>query len=299
MILPPDDHRAWHPLARVSAFVGLAVVAPAVVTALVYDLVSAALRAAGLRPQLADWLPLAGTWAATVLLVRWAEPRGARATVLIALDAPAWRPRVLASGLGIALAPLVVGTAMLLALGAYAVAPGTGGSHADLVVRAALVLVPAALHEELLFRGYAYRVLRDWRGARTAIGASAVVFAALHAPNPGATVESLSAVALAGAFLGILRERTGSLAAVFVGHAAWNAAQVVVAHAPVSGIAFDTPGWRLVPDGPAWLTGGGWGLEAAFPVVLLLTVTTASLALAGAAPLGLSPLPAATRRLPP
>jgi hypothetical protein len=42
---------------------------------------------------------------------------------------------------------------------------------------------------------------------------------------------------------------------------AWNLVQAVVLHAPVSGLPLPTPGYRLVDNGPGWLTGGPWGPE--------------------------------------
>jgi hypothetical protein len=58
-----------------------------------------------------------------------------------------------------------------------------------------------------------------------------------------------------------VREHTGSLPAAWGAHLAWNWIMAAVLHVPVSGLPFDTPGYRAVLQGPAWLTGGGWGPE--------------------------------------
>jgi hypothetical protein len=83
----------------------------------------------------------------------------------------------------------------------------------------------------------------------------------LHLLNPDPTLLSTTMVALAGVFLATVRLMTGSLWAAGIAHLAWNLAQAVVLHAPVSGLPMPTPGYRLVDHGPAWLTGGEWGPE--------------------------------------
>ena len=55
------------------------------------------------------------------------------------------------------------------------------------MLRVTLLLVPAALLEELMTRGYILSVLRDWWGWRWAIIATSVAFGLLHLANNGAT----------------------------------------------------------------------------------------------------------------
>lgn len=76
-------------------------------------------------------------------------------------------------------------------------------------------------------------------------------------------------------FLAGVRLTTGSLAAAWLAHLGTNWAQGALLHAPISGLTFlPTPGYRLVPSGPDWLTGGAWGLEAGAATAATLLVIT-------------------------
>ncbi|MBX9927423.1 MAG: CPBP family intramembrane metalloprotease, partial [Gemmatimonadaceae bacterium] len=111
-------------------------------------------------------------------------------------------------------------------------------------------------------------------GLAPAVVLTSLAFGALHLLNPGASAWSMSAVAVAGAFLAIVRVRSGSLIAAWGAHLAVNVAQGPLLHAPISGLALPTPGYRAVFAGPSWLTGGAWGIEAAVPTVALLAAVT-------------------------
>ncbi|MCU0623882.1 MAG: CPBP family intramembrane metalloprotease, partial [Gemmatimonadaceae bacterium] len=267
--LLPADRVPWHPVARLGAFLVSVVVASLVAQAVAYPIVAFLLERLGVRPLLGSWLQLAGAWGGSVLAIRVAESSRALVPDRVALAREAWRLRALRDGALSGAMPMAAALAVLLFVGAYAVAPIADAGHGTAALRALAVLVPAAAAEEVLVRGYAFTVLAEWRGAALATGVTSVAFAALHAANPGATPGSLVNVALAGVLLALVRWRTGSLAAAIVAHLAWNTSLVVVAHAPVSGLAFATPGWRLVPQGPVWLTGGAWGPEGS----LVATVT--------------------------
>ena len=123
----------------------------------------------------------------------------------------------------------------------------------------------AALFEEALFRGYALFALRDLAGAVGAVLVTAVVFAAAHQANPGFGWWAGANLALVGGVLAawVLIERDVWVA---VGaHAGWNAAIVLGAAIPVSGLTIPSPCHLGVLQGPDWLTGGSFGLEAALP----------------------------------
>ncbi|MBI3790669.1 MAG: CPBP family intramembrane metalloprotease, partial [Gemmatimonadetes bacterium] len=109
-----------------------------------------------------------------------------------------------------------------------------------------------------------------------------VAFALLHLNNPSVSAQSLVLVATAGVWLGMVRVATGSLWAAFAAHFGWNAAMTLLLHAPVSGLPFTAPDWKLVDTGPAWATGGAWGPEGgAFAAVGMLAATAALLARPG------------------
>jgi membrane protease YdiL (CAAX protease family) len=134
-----------------------------------------------------------------------------------------------------------------------------------------VVLLPAALAEEVMCRGYLLTVVREAIGARAAIVLTSVLFGLLHLGNPDATVESVVVVVLAGVFLATVRIALRSLYAAWMAHFAWNWVMAVPLHATVSGIRFEAPGYFAESAGPAWLSGGSWGPEGGIVAALGLT----------------------------
>jgi membrane protease YdiL (CAAX protease family) len=137
-------------------------------------------------------------------------------------------------------------------------------------LRLLLLLGPAALWEELVFRGYLYAVAEEAAGRWVARWSSSVAFAAVHLMNPGANVRTTVVVMLAGLCLCLVRERTGSLPAAWSAHLAWNWVMAAVLHVPVSGLPFATPGYRATLSGPDWMSGGAWGPEGGLVAMLVL-----------------------------
>jgi hypothetical protein len=88
--------------------------------------------------------------------------------------------------------------------------------------------------------------------------------------NPGVTLRSVVQVIVAGVCLGLIRQATDSVPAAWLAHLMWNWVMAAVAHAPVSGMPFEAPGWQLVPAGPAWWGGGSWGPEGGAASLLVL-----------------------------
>lgn len=273
--LLPADRAPWHPLARLGAFVAAVAVASLVAQAVVYPLVAAGFEAFGVRPLVAEWLTLAGALGGSWLAVRAGEPERTMVPARLALAAPAWRWAAVVRGTWGGAWPMTLTLAALLAVGAYGVERTEASALLATTGRALMVLVPAAAAEEVLVRGFGFTVLAEWVGDGAAIGVTSLCFAALHLLNPGVGAAAVINVALAGVLLALVRVRTGSLVAAIGAHLAWNALVVVVAHAPVSGLAFPTPGWRLVPLGPTWLTGGAWGPEGSVVATAALVVACA------------------------
>jgi len=90
-----------------------------------------------------------------------------------------------------------------------------------LVVFVAVVLAP--LFEELIFRGFLYRALRDRLGVGFAIGLSSMIFATVH-PS-GYTVLPIFGLSV---LLCILYERTGSLVPSIILHSLHNLSGILV-----------------------------------------------------------------------
>jgi membrane protease YdiL (CAAX protease family) len=194
---------------------------------------------------------------------------------LIGLDRTAMRAKPVAIGAVTGLAIVIVPALVFLVTGiAHFEASASADSALFVTWGALALLIPAALSEELLFRGYLLSTLRESAGDWSAILITSALFGLAHALNPGASVFSVLAVAIAGVFLALVRLGTGSLWAAFGAHLAVNAAQLVILHAPVSGLPFDTPVYRFIVTGPAWLTGGSWGPEGGAAVVAAMLLAT-------------------------
>lgn len=175
-------------------------------------------------------------------------------------------------GQGFVIGALAIGvpSGLLLTVGELHLEPGPPGAASLWMSMLGMLalLVPAALWEELAFRGYFFSGIRDLVGTRGALLVTAAAFGAVHWQNAGATVLSTIAVALAGIFLGFVRLATGSLYAAWMAHLAWNLTMALALRTPVSGFELPMPGYRVVDAGPDWLTGGAWGPEGGAAAML-------------------------------
>lgn len=163
---------------------------------------------------------------------------------------------------------------VLAVLGAYRV---TGWGSFGPVVAAGGVMASAAVCEELLLRGVVFRLVEERLGTWGAMALSSVVFGALHLVNPAATAWGAVALAVeAGALLAAAYAATRTLWLPIGLHFAWNLCEGAVFGATVSGSTSSAPAslLRSVVDGPAVLTGGGFGPEAGVPALVVCLVAT-------------------------
>jgi membrane protease YdiL (CAAX protease family) len=193
----------------------------------------------------------------------------------VGLGKGAWKPLplVLAALAGVLV--IAVPSLLMVASGAMRFEPFTATDSAAATAWAALALMlPAAFSEELMVRGYVFAACRDGAGTVATVVVTSIGFGLAHLANPDPTAVALIAVMCAGVFLALVRLVTGSLVAAILAHLAFNLTQAVALHAPVSGLALQTPGYRMVPTGPDWLTGGAWGPEGGLAVMAALTLAT-------------------------
>ena len=127
------------------------------------------------------------------------------------------------------------------------------------------VLISGALAEELMFRGYPFQRLIEGIGAMGAIGVFSVLFGVVHLSNPGASVWGLVNTIAIGILLSILYLRTRSLWLPWGFHFAWNTMLGLVLGLPVSGLRLFNVAVHGTANGPRWLTGGSYGIEASAP----------------------------------
>jgi uncharacterized protein len=86
-----------------------------------------------------------------------------------------------------------------------------------------LAVLIAPFMEELVFRGVLFSFFERLGGFRTAVPATAVLFAALHYPEYAGAWTHVFMILLVGVVLSIARAMTGSLVPSFLLHTAYNA----------------------------------------------------------------------------
>ncbi|MEO7772326.1 MAG: CPBP family intramembrane glutamic endopeptidase [Gemmatimonadaceae bacterium] len=209
---------------------------------------------------------LVAAFAATAIMLRSIDQRGWDG-IDLSLASAKWR--AMAMGLVAGGAPIALVCGALLATGLmHFVAFPAETAWMGAAFRIAPVLVPAALAEELICRGYLLTVAREAVGVRAAVAGTSVMFGLLHIASDEATVMSVAIVTLAGLLLATVRLATNSLYAAWMAHFAWNWVMAALFHAPVSGQEFEAPGYRAVTTAPAWLSGGVWGPEGGIMAAL-------------------------------
>jgi membrane protease YdiL (CAAX protease family) len=193
-----------------------------------------------------------------MITLRWIDPRPWRD---VWLDRAAAGPRRLIEGYLLGVLAIGLPSAALIAAGWLTVESHAPGSWISAALRVSLLLLVAALAEELVFRGYLLALLREKLGWGPALAVTSIAFGYAHVSNPGLSTRALVLVMLAGFFLGATVAVTRSLYAAWMAHFAWNWTMAVLLHVPVSGLATETPDYRTVDAGPDWATGGPWGPE--------------------------------------
>lgn len=207
---------------------------------------------------------------AYVRLVGWLEQRKVRE-----VERATMRPLLSGgAGLGIALFAMVI--LLVWVCGGFRVAGW--GSVGGMVGTFGLML-GAATFEELMFRGVLFRIVEQRAGTTIALVVSSLLFGALHLINADATLWGAVAIAVeAGLMLGAAYAVTGSLWLPIGIHLGWNFAESGIFGSTVSG-ASGTVGGLLkgVAQGPALISGGGFGPEASVFSVLVGGVCAALL----------------------
>jgi uncharacterized protein len=178
--------------------------------------------------------------------------------------------RELALGLGFGAALFAGMTGIVAMLGGFEVlgVRGTGALWSMLSIA-----VFSGVFEEILFRGILFRHLETMLGSWFALAFTSALFGLAHIGNDGATWFSSLAIALeAGILLGAAYMLTRRLWLAIGIHAAWNFTQGWVFSVPVSG--GEVPLGLLITrrEGPDWLTGGDFGLEASVVAMVVATL---------------------------
>ncbi|MDQ2856456.1 MAG: CPBP family intramembrane metalloprotease [Acidobacteriota bacterium] len=145
----------------------------------------------------------------------------------------------------------------------------------SLATTAALFIV-AALAEEAAFRGYPLQTLTRAGLAWLGVLITSVPFALGHLQNPNVAAGfTFINTALAGVWLAMAYLKTRSLWFPLGVHWAWNWALGSVFGLPVSGLKLSAfPVLQAFDRGPAWLTGGSYGIEGGLAGTVALLIST-------------------------
>ncbi len=250
---------------------------------------AAAALVGGFEPA-ADWLSVAGP-AQIALQGITLTLAGLLATYLIGIRVlgldfaslrwrgPDWKGRGVEWGLllGVGAAALTLLSAVLIGNARWVGDEGTALQFVTQGLKTLVVLAPAALSEELLFRGVPLVVLAKAVGRGPAVVLTAIAFGIAHSLNPNVTAQAVANVALAGLFLGAAFYCPGGLWTAFAAHLGWNGT-LAVSGAAVSGVPFDIPVVDYQAGGPGWLTGGGFGPEGGLLATAALAAGTVAAA---------------------
>jgi membrane protease YdiL (CAAX protease family) len=133
-----------------------------------------------------------------------------------------------------------------------------------------LVLLIAALAEEVAFRGYPFQRLIEAMGPVLATLVLSAIFALVHLGNPDSTIASTLVTVLAGWLFAIAYLRTRALWLPWGIHFAWNASMGLLFGLPVSGLRTFSPVVTANAHGPFWLTGDGYGPEGSLITVFVM-----------------------------
>ncbi|MGE0404935.1 MAG: lysostaphin resistance A-like protein [Candidatus Korobacteraceae bacterium] len=175
--------------------------------------------------------------------------------------------------LGLAIGSMLIAIAVAaLGLTGGVSLTATGSDHPVAALLGVLfVLSTAALLEELMFRGYPFQRLVEALGAAPAILVLSALFGYVHIRNPHASTIGILNTVLVGILLAVAYLRTRALWLPWGIHLAWNATLGVVFGLRVSGLDLSVL-VKGTTQGPEWLTGGDYGLEASVlgSVVILL-----------------------------
>lgn len=192
------------------------------------------------------------------------------------------RRRDLLLGAGVGTTGIAVAVALMAVTGH--VHSGGFELHADVLVRAVVLLTIAAVVEELVFRRLLLGgLLRLTGSAAVALVLSAALFGLMHVlTTEGTTALSVLSVAMGGVMYGLAYLRTGRIWLGVGIHFAWNFVQATLLGFVMSGTdEFSGALWHLSGTGAAWLGGGDYGPEGTVfslvgraVVIVLVVVTT-------------------------
>lgn len=198
---------------------------------------------------------------AFALMLRFLDRSAEEALVAQGLGIKTGWHRDLALGMVLGGGLVSFAIALIAWKGAYRVG-FISGARPSAVVLVIWVLLTSAMLEEVMFRGYPFQRLVESMGPVAATLVLSLCFGAIHLGNPHATKTSSLNTVLVGMLFSIAYLKTKRLWLPFGLHFAWNATMGLLFGLPVSGLSMFSVVLRGTAQGPRWLTGGDYGIEA-------------------------------------
>lgn len=136
----------------------------------------------------------------------------------------------------------------------------------------------ASVFEEIIFRGYVFYLLYEAAGAEVAIAVSSVVFSLAHLiKHPTTPVLYALNAFMFGVLAAVCRHYTGSLWLPIGLHFGWNVVSGPIFGLPYSGKPYERGVVVSEVNGPTWLTGGSYSLDAGVLGTLALVIAAVGL----------------------
>ena len=229
-----------------------------------------------IQPLVKKYVPSAGPLVLAVLILptywlgsRWIERREPQEL------APSHALPETLSGLALGATLFAAVMAVLWACGVYH--PLGWGGVSNLASAVVFTLL-AGILEEVIFRGFLFRLFSRIVGTWGALLLTAALFGAAHAGNRNATVGSSIAIAIeAGLLLGAAYAVTKRLWLPMGLHIGWNFCEGSIFGVALSGNTMEPGMLRGSLQGPVLLTGGAFGPEASLVAVAFCFVIAALL----------------------
>jgi membrane protease YdiL (CAAX protease family) len=138
------------------------------------------------------------------------------------------------------------------------------------------VFLIGAISEETLFRGYLLQTLTRSHQIIAGVAVTSLLFAFAHMGNPDVGRLAIFNTLLAGIWFAVAYLKTRDLWFPLGIHFIWNWMQGPILGINVSGIGDLSPDplMRATDAGPAWFTGGNYGIEAGVACTFALVLFT-------------------------
>lgn len=220
------------------------------------------------QPLLKKYIPSAGplVLSAMILSTYWLGAKWIERRNPVELAPSRVLPEMFA-GLAVGAALFSAVMAILWAYGVYHPSGWGGVPHLGSAV---VFTVLAGILEEVVFRGFLFRLFSKIVGTWGALFLTAALFGTAHAGNRNATLGSSVAIAIeAGLLLGAAYALTNRLWLPIGLHIGWNFCEGSIFGMAISGNTMEPGMLRGSVQGTTLLTGGAFGPEASLVAVLL------------------------------